>query len=97
MREWDVRERVAAIAEMVDIQGLLGTLASRAFQSLPERTKYMDTAAIAQAPAALDNHNAVQDALIQEINATWLLPRSPHETLQHAQQQVERVLERTQR
>jgi multiple sugar transport system substrate-binding protein len=75
----------------------ISALASRTFQSLPERTGYMDTAAIAQAPAAVDNRKAVQDALIQEINATWLLPRSPHETLQRAQQQIERILERTQR
>ena len=71
------------------------TLASRAFQSLPRRTAYMDTAAIAHAAAPVDNHRAIYDALIQEINATWLLPRSAQETLQQAQGHVELIFQRT--
>ncbi|WP_447985945.1 extracellular solute-binding protein [Nitrospira sp. Nam74] len=72
----------------------LSTLTSPAFQSLPERKGYMDTAAIAHMLPPVQNHKAIQDALIQEIAATWLLPRSPDETLRRAQQHVEQILER---
>ncbi len=73
------------------------TLAGRAFQSLPQRTQYMDTAAIAHGSAPVDDHRAIQDALIQDINATWILPRNPRESLHQAQEHVERLLERRRR
>jgi hypothetical protein len=55
------------------------------------------TAQIARAFLPVQNQRAIQDALVQQINATWLAPQSPGEALSHAQQQVEEILRRTQR
>jgi multiple sugar transport system substrate-binding protein len=67
-------------------------LESRAFLSLPERADFADTARIARGFQPIERERALQDVLVQEINATWLRPRTPEESLEAAQKALTRAL-----
>ena len=61
--------------------------------ALPHRAEYLDTARIARALPPIENQRAVQDAMVDELNATWLLGRSPARSLSAAQWRVDQILE----
>ncbi|MEO5726909.1 MAG: extracellular solute-binding protein [Byssovorax sp.] len=68
-------------------------LESEEFRALPHRAEYLDTARIARALPPIENQRAVQDAIVDELNATWLLGRSPARSLSAAQWRVDQILE----
>jgi multiple sugar transport system substrate-binding protein len=68
-------------------------LESEAFRALPHRAEYLDTARVARALPPIQNQRAVQDAMVDELNATWLLGRSPARSLSAAQWRVDQILE----
>lgn len=70
-------------------------LVSEQFRSLPLRKEYMDTANLARNFPPVENHRAIEFALGQELNATWLLPRLPSESLAKADFQVTKILKRS--
>lgn len=58
------------------------------FLALPERAHYAATALRARAFRPVQRQRAIQDALVQEISATWLNQRPPKESLAKAQEVV---------
>ncbi|MDI1475422.1 extracellular solute-binding protein [Polyangium sp. y55x31] len=72
-------------------------LASEAFQALPHRADYEGTARIARALPPIQNQRAIQDVIVEEINATWHLGRTPAEGLEEAQSRVDEILKRAAR
>ena len=72
----------------------LSVLDSEAFLSLPLRAGYVASARYARSFPQIENHRAIQFALGQELNATWLLPRPPAQSLEEADYQVMKILRR---
>jgi multiple sugar transport system substrate-binding protein len=72
-------------------------LGSEAFRALPHRADYVDTAVIARALPPIQNQRAIGEVVIEEINATWHLSRSPSVGLSESQRRVEEILARTAR
>lgn len=72
-------------------------ISGEALAKLPHRTEYAGTAKIARALPAIQNQRAIQDAMITNINATWLNGTSPADALSSAQAAVERILRRSRR
>jgi multiple sugar transport system substrate-binding protein len=67
-------------------------LESEAFRALPHRAEYLDTARFARALPPIEHQRAIQDAIADELNATWLLGRSPSLSLSAAQRRVDQIL-----
>ena len=67
-------------------------LQSAEFARLAGREGYLSTASVARALPKVERHRAVQDALAQQVNATWLLSLPPGEALRRAQEDVQRIL-----
>jgi multiple sugar transport system substrate-binding protein len=59
---------------------------------LPGRDGYLSMASIARALPKVERHRAVQDALAQQVNATWLAALPPAVALRRAQDDVQRIL-----
>ena len=70
-------------------------LSSAEFLNLPERPNYSSTARVARASPPVQNQRAIGEALVQQINATWLASRAPESTLAEAQAQVQKILDRS--
>ncbi|MEO7161698.1 MAG: extracellular solute-binding protein, partial [Bdellovibrionia bacterium] len=68
-------------------------LDSPEFQVLPSRKFYRDTAEMAHTFPFIENQQSIRDALSQHINATWLTPKNPEESLNQAQHQIQRILD----
>ncbi len=69
-------------------------LESEVFRALPHRSEYRDIARFARALPSIENQRAIQDAITDELNATWLLGRSSSISLSAAQQRVDQILVR---
>lgn len=69
-------------------------LAGEQLQQAPQRANYEETASIAQLVPAIQNWQAVEDILKEEIEATWLTDASIDEALAQADDRINEVLSR---
>jgi multiple sugar transport system substrate-binding protein len=70
-------------------------LQSAQLQALPHRSEYTRTATIARAVPAIENQRAIQDLLVNELNSTWLVNKSPEQVLPEAQRRAAAILRRS--
>lgn len=68
-------------------------LGSEELNSVPQRENYADTADIAKLVPSIENWQAVEDILKEEIEATWLTGKSVDAALADADSRINRVLE----
>ena len=68
-------------------------LASDELQSVPQRQNYSDTADIAKLVPSIENWQAVEDILKEEIEATWLTGKSVSAALSTADDRINGVLQ----
>lgn len=69
-------------------------LAGDQLQQAPQRANYQETASIAQMVPAIQNWQAVEDILKEEIEATWLTGASVDEAVSQADTRINEVLSR---
>lgn len=69
-------------------------LAGDQIQNAPQRANYEETASIAQLVPAIQNWQAVEDILKEEIEATWLTGASVDQALSQADDRINEVLSR---
>ena len=68
-------------------------LASEELQSVPQRQNYSDTADIAKLVPSIENWQAVEDILKEEIEATWLTGKTVSAALSTADDRINGVLQ----
>jgi len=71
----------------------VSVLASDDLQSVPQRQNYADTADIAKLVPSIENWQAVEDILKEEIEATWLTDKSVDAALSDANSRINEVLQ----
>jgi len=73
----------------------VSVLKSAELQALPHRSEYTQTAIIAKAIPSIENQRALQDLLVNELNATWLVSKPPDLALASAQRRATQILKRS--
>jgi multiple sugar transport system substrate-binding protein len=62
-------------------------------QQVPQRSNYADTANIAQLVPSIENWQAVEDILKEEIESTWLTGKAIDAALEDADRRINATLQ----
>jgi hypothetical protein len=66
---------------------------SKEFHELPQRKSYSGGAEIARGFPFVENQQSIQDALVQGVNSTWLIPKNATDVLNETQKQIQKILD----